>query len=71
MSTNQDSTPSRTHKHFNNVNKLQKIRLTDFGYDFFANGTVKMISIGKKVPKDVASNLFSASMTGSKCFTKF
>lgn len=71
MSTNQDSKPSRTHKHFNNVNKLHETRHTDFGYDFFANGTVKMISIGKEVPEDVGIDLFSASMTGSKRFTKF
>ena len=71
MSTHIDTTPSGIRKHFTNVNKLKEIRHAYCGYDFFANGPVKMISTGKVVQEDVVNDLFSASMTGNECFTKF
>ena len=47
MSTHIDTTPSGIRKHFTNVNKLKEIRHAYCGYDFFAYGPVKMISIAK------------------------
>ena len=65
-STNEDSTPSEIRRHFINVNKLKEITRTNYIYNFFANGLVKVISTGKEVPAYV---LFSASMTGKIFFT--
>ena len=65
-STHKDSTPSAILKHFKNVNKLKEITRRDYGYDFFANGPVKMINTGKEAPEDVANDIFSASVTGNK-----
>ena len=49
-STNEDSTPSEIRRHFNIVNKLKEITRTNYIYNFFANGLVKVISTGKEVP---------------------
>lgn len=75
FSTHKDSTASKIRKHFNNVNKLKEIRHTDYGYGFFANGPVKMISTGKEIPEDVVlifrfndrKQMFYKSCTRTSC----
>lgn len=42
----------------------------DHNYDFFGNGSIKVISTWKEVPEDVVNDLFSVLMEGNEHFTE-
>lgn len=69
-SSHKDLKPPGVLKHFNNVNKLKEIMRADYSYDFFGNGSIKVISTWKEVPEDVVNDLFSALMKGNEHFTE-